>query len=98
VSAGRAHRRSGGRYTPAKRALLFLPEIRDDYPPALKNALAIRNQATRDMQCPNCDSYIEGPPIRAGQISHVAMRHDADCPATNANVLRLLEQHRRSAR
>ncbi len=40
--------------TSSKRALFLLPEIRDDDPPARKNAIAVRNACAIEGRCPCC--------------------------------------------
>jgi hypothetical protein len=77
---------------------MLLPAIRDDYSDELKDALAIRNAASTNLECPACDSYVEGLPIVPGTVNRLTMRHDDGCPATNDNILALLDKHRRSAR
>ncbi len=82
---GRARARTAaGRYTPARRKILFvLPNIPDEGSEALKNGLAIRNQATRTGVCPGCgetaDTTAEG--FEAGAVHVVNFGHADGCPA-----------------
>jgi len=76
VSAGRKYRRQ------VRRAVLVVPSIPDDAPPALKNGLGIRNRATATGTCPACGATAEiAGPIQPGRVTHVYMGHDGGCPA-----------------
>jgi hypothetical protein len=65
---------------PGTRTLYVLPEIRDDDPPARKNAMAVRNACAIEGRCPCCravgefskDTEFEG-------VYHWTFRHDAWC-------------------
>jgi hypothetical protein len=62
--------------------LYVLPEIRDDWPAELKDALAIRNACATEGRCPGCgavgelssDADLEG-------VYHLTFRHEAWCGA-----------------
>jgi hypothetical protein len=60
--------------------LCILPEIPDDAPEILKNALALRNACATEGRCPSCgttpDLLFDGH-----GIGHLTFRHDDDCPA-----------------
>jgi hypothetical protein len=64
----RVHR-SGGR-----RVLFVLSSIPDDATPQIKNALAIRNAASRSGRCPSCRAVVRveqlGPRIYRGRFEH----------------------------
>ncbi|MHB1782389.1 MAG: hypothetical protein ACYCTE_06800 [Acidimicrobiales bacterium] len=76
MSNSRRYRRRVGR------TLFVLPEIPDDASVAFKNALTIRNQATRTGRCPACGAVTEVvQPPRPGEVGHARMEHDDDCPA-----------------
>jgi hypothetical protein len=64
----RVHR-SGGR-----RVLFVLSSIPDDATPQIKNALAIRNAASRSGACPSCGAVVQvkqfGPRLYRGRFEH----------------------------
>jgi hypothetical protein len=78
MSAGRHYRRLLRR----RRALLLLPQIPDAAPAALKDALAVRNEASATGCCPGCgaEARLLGTP-RPGEIVHAVFAHEAGCPA-----------------
>jgi hypothetical protein len=62
------------------RALYLLPEIPDDAPEQLKNALAIRNACATEGRCPDCGAVGELRPDAAlPGVFHLTFRHDDDC-------------------
>jgi hypothetical protein len=73
--ARRGRRRNG-------RTLVVTPLIPDDASTELKNALAIRNAATRSGRCPNCGAVanLVTPPTLDG-IGEARMAHEDGCPA-----------------
>ncbi|MEU3100042.1 hypothetical protein ABZ690_36555 [Streptomyces sp. NPDC006967] len=56
-------------------ALLFLPTIGDDYPPDLKQAVAVRREAAFTGRCP-C-----GLEVRISPVGVYEVRHGRECPA-----------------
>jgi hypothetical protein len=65
-----------------KRTLFILPEIHDDDPPELKNALAIRNACTTEGRCPDCGAVGElNPDADYPGIFHYTFRHEPWCGA-----------------
>jgi hypothetical protein len=92
VSAGRRYRRQirGGS------VLYVLPEIRDADHPAIKEALAIRNIATRTLRCPSCLAGVEfDGPIEPGKVTDCWMAHEDWCPASNDRLAELVERYGR---
>lgn len=88
-----------------ERAVLIAPTIREDWPPALKDALAIRREATLEGRCPRCGASWSWPnreerrrAVRERRVLHQRMEHDADCPAGTQVILRLLREMRRGGR
>lgn len=70
----RARRRKG------RRVLYIGPEIPDDASPALKNALALRQEANLTGRCPSCGATFE---VVAGSVPglwHGVMEHEDGCP------------------
>jgi hypothetical protein len=61
------------------RALYLLPEIPDDAPEELKNAIAIRNACATEGRCPSCGARGEltGPDEHG--VLHLTFRHENDC-------------------
>jgi hypothetical protein len=61
------------------RVLYLLPEIPDDAPEELKDALAIRNACATEGRCPDCGACgeIHGPDEHG--IMHLVFRHEDDC-------------------
>jgi hypothetical protein len=77
-----------------ERAVFIVPAIRDDWPPALKDALAIRRRATIEGTCPRCGATWTLPNreerrrSRADRrILHAWMAHEPDCPAGDERLL-----------
>jgi hypothetical protein len=62
-----------------RRALYLLPEIPDDAPDQLKNALGIRNACATEGVCPDCGARgeIHGPDEHG--IMHLVFRHEDNC-------------------
>lgn len=67
--------------TKPSRVLWLLPEIPDDAPAALKNALAIRNAANVAGVCPDCGACgeITGPDEHG--FLHLTFEHEDGCGA-----------------
>jgi hypothetical protein len=66
-----------------KRGTLYvLPEIRDEWPDALKDAVAIRNACATEGVCPGCGviGELHPDPVYKG-IRHYVFRHESWCPA-----------------
>ena len=63
-------------------ALYVLPEIRDDLPSELKNALAIRNACATEGVCPGCGvvGVLEADAKYEG-IFHYTFQHEPWCGA-----------------
>jgi hypothetical protein len=61
------------------RVLYLLPEIPDDAPEELKDALAIRNACATEGVCPDCGARgeIHGPDEQG--VFHAVFRHEDDC-------------------
>lgn len=56
-------------------AALFVPTIRDDYPPELKEAVSVRRMAAFTGECP-C-----GLEVRITPVGQYEVRHGVDCAA-----------------
>ncbi len=78
MSAGRRYRRALRR----GRVLFVLPAIHEDASPAVKNGVALRNEATRTGRCPGCGAVAKLPraPER-GAVVEARMAHEDGCPA-----------------
>ena len=65
-----------------KNTLFVIPEIPDDAPSDVKNALAIRNTASVEGKCPSCGAT---PELRADPehqlVIHATFRHEPWCGA-----------------
>jgi hypothetical protein len=78
------HRRQ---WPPAKKTLLLVPEIRDDDPDELKDALAVRNAAATTGTCPSCGcTVVLKPDLEHPGIIHGYFEHEDDCPALQVEV------------
>jgi hypothetical protein len=66
--------------TPSTRVLYVLPDIPDDAPERLKNALAVRNTCAVEGRCPGCGTEGELRELRRHVFSWT-FRHDDGCPA-----------------
>jgi hypothetical protein len=90
MSAGRAYRRRirrGG-------VLFVLPSIPDAAPAEIKDALAIRNTASRTGRCPRCLAGVEyDGPLEPGKVAQAWMAHEEWCPAGNERLAELVEQY-----
>ncbi len=83
MSGARRYRRQITR----RRTLHVLPSIPEDAPVALKNGLAMRNQASTTGRCPGCGAEVElDGPITPDAVVHGVFRHDDDCPALLAGA------------
>lgn len=60
--------------------LFVLPEIRDDLPVAVKNALALRNACTVNGRCPSCGAVASRFRVEHG-IHHATFEHEDWCRA-----------------
>jgi hypothetical protein len=68
--------------TTGRKTLYLLPEIRDDAPAALKNALAIRNACAVEGQCPACGVIgALSADAKFSGVFHYAFRHESWCLA-----------------
>ena len=67
--------------TPGKKTLYVLPDIHDDDPVALKNALAIRNACAVEGVCPGCGvvGVLAADPEHE-RIYHYTFEHEPTCP------------------
>jgi hypothetical protein len=64
------------------KALFVLPEIHDDDPVELKNALAIRNSCATEGRCRGCGVIGEvRPDVEHANIFHYVFEHEHWCPA-----------------
>jgi hypothetical protein len=65
-----------------KRTLYVLPEIPDDYPVELKNAIAIRNACATEGKCPGCGAVgeLHEDEQHAG-LFHWVFQHEPWCGA-----------------
>jgi hypothetical protein len=84
--------------TPFGNALVLLPEIHDDYPTEIKNALAMRNDATINGRCRGCGAT--GPSVldslagaTRGSVEAAVFTHEADCPAGDDVLIGLFRTH-----
>lgn len=84
-----------------ERVMFLLPTIRDEYPPELKDALAIRREATIRGRCPRCGATWTLPnraerrrAVRERRILHTLMEHEPGCSATTEHIVALVRQHR----
>lgn len=72
--------------------LYVLPEIREDWPAWVRQAIATRNVATTTGQCPGCGARYQQP-NRAerrrlrGLVLHAAVHHEDGCPAIDPTAL-----------
>ena len=65
-----------------KNTLFVLPAIRDDAPPELKNALAIRNACATEGRCPDCGAVGElHPDAEHEGLFHYIFEHEPWCGA-----------------
>jgi hypothetical protein len=68
--------------TPGRKTLYVLPEIRDDDPVELKNALAIRNACATEGRCPGCGVVgVVYPDAEHEGLWHYTFRHENWCRA-----------------
>ena len=68
--------------------------VADDAHPILKDALAVRNQATVDGVCPRCRAEIEiDGPLRLGHITYAVIAHEPECPAGNERLFELRRRY-----
>jgi hypothetical protein len=66
--------------TSSKRTLFLLPEIRDDDPPARKNALAVRNACATEGRCPCCRAVGEvTADAKLAGVWHLTFAHEPWC-------------------
>ena len=66
--------------TSGRNTLYVLPEIRDDWPAELKDALAIRNACAVEGQCPDCGVVGEITPDESRSLLfHYTFRHEEWC-------------------
>jgi hypothetical protein len=65
-----------------RRALYLGPELHDDAPATIKNAIAVRRVCALTGRCPACGATLEldGQPA-PGTVVHATFHHDDDCPA-----------------
>ena len=77
MSAGRSYRRRIHR----GRVMFVLPEIPDGATAALKNALAIRNTATRSGECPSCGATATVTRELSPGVREARMEHEDGCLA-----------------
>jgi len=73
-----------------------LPDIPDDASHSVKDALAIRNAASRSGRC-RCGAEMEDNGRDEAGIQHVVIRHESSCPAQIVNLLDLLIAERQRA-
>lgn len=80
--------------------IYVLPDIGDDMPARLKDALAIRNVANTTGRCPRCGATAEnedGTPfdwvVRPGQVVHAYYRHENYCTADNDSIAELEQEN-----
>jgi hypothetical protein len=60
-------------------------------PPGVSEAFAIRKAATLTGRCPNCDAVVGATAgIPDVDLPYVGAVHDGTCPATDANLTRML--------
>lgn len=67
--------------------LFILPKINDAMPAELKNAITRRRQAALTGRC-EC-GVVRGPMRTAHRVGHAVMRHERDCPASDATIAEL---------
>jgi hypothetical protein len=75
--------RQKGNTVESRRSVLVIgPEIRDEWPTALKDRVAVRRATALHGACPVCGARIElaGQP-RPGTVTRALVRHDDNCPA-----------------
>jgi hypothetical protein len=89
----------GLRLPDGERAVFIVPAIRDDWPPALKDAVAIRRRATIEGTCPRCGASWRLPnrderrrAVRERRVIHLWMAHEPDCPAGDERLLALARE------
>ena len=85
MSAGRRYRRRVGP-VPA-----LLPSINDDWPAALKDALAIRNAASLNGRCACGAVATVSPPGQDGVV-HLVFEHEEEGLATDDAILRIARE------
>lgn len=65
-----------------RRTLFVLPEVRDDWPVALKDSIAVRNAASVSGVCPVCGARAEVvPDPDVVGLWHAWFAHEPECPA-----------------
>ena len=72
-------RRIPGTFRNRGRTLFVLPEIADDAPDAIKNAVAIRNACATEGRCPAC-GVVPDLTWQADGIGHLTFQHESHCP------------------
>jgi hypothetical protein len=62
------------------RTVFLLPTVPDDAPEDLKNAIAVRNAATRTGTCPGCGAEGQRHSDRHEPwLAHLVFEHEPDC-------------------
>lgn len=74
---------------------MILPDIPDDAPVELKNAIAVRNEASRTGRCPGCgaEMQLDGPLI-SGAVGSATMYHENECVAHDDAIRDLARRNR----
>jgi hypothetical protein len=79
---GKFDRKEGNTVEPGRNVLVIAPEIRDNWPAALKDKLAVRRATALRGLCPSCAAIVEiERQPHPGTISRALVRHDNECPA-----------------
>ena len=77
-------------------AIFVLPKLTEDMPTDLKDALAIRREATISGRC-KCGAALSIA-TAAGGFASAVMNHEQDCPASDRNIHALLARTKEDRR
>ena len=81
------------------RVAFVLPTIRDEWPAELKDAFAVRRQATITGRC-ECGTVAQMPSRaerraaqREGRMLHSWWEHETECPAGDEMIAEIIHRH-----
>lgn len=88
MSAGRRWRRQLNRGP----VVFVLPDLAEDLPPRVLEGIARRRLCAITGRCP-CGAEMPAVVPFPGHVVHVAMEHEADCPATDDAIGEAMRGH-----